>query len=87
MNFRLTPEGCKILEDVRVKGKAKKGEGAGSWPPGCEPSICGVCCGWCCGPNPYKGGKGKHEGEEYKEDFDMLEIKKSGSGAKVFSCF
>jgi len=88
VDFHLTSEGHKVLEDVKAKGKSeKKGEGFGSWPPGRGPSICSICCGWCCGPNPYKGGKGKHEYEEHTEDLNMLEIKKSRGCSKVFSLY
>ena len=85
VDFRLTPEGRKVLEDAKTKVKAEKVEGTGGWPPERGPTICGICCGWCCGPNPYKGGKGKHEGGEYKEDLEMLDLKKPGSVTKVNS--
>ena len=67
VDFRLTPEGQKILEDAKSKKKGEKAENTITWPRGRGPSICGVCYGWCCGLVPYPGGTVKIGCKEYKE--------------------
>ena len=83
-DFRLTPEGKKLLEEMKAKEKGDKAGSAPAWSKSRGPSSCDVCLGYCCGKGPYQGGANKAGCKGTKDKKAPSDFKTTAVITKVF---